>query len=343
VWLAVLLVFLGIVIGLAAWILASQAAQVSVPSVVGRPEGVAQTILAQSGLETNVTERRFSDRPEGQVLTQSPAAGTEVDEGSSVALVVSAGTEELLMPDVIGDGIALARGVLEAAGLAIAVESVPSQAASDTVLATTPSPGVPVRSGDVVRVQVATPIGDGAVLQPYKMDGRVFVIDPAPVKSGQTDITLTSARRLQALLEASGAKVYLLRSGTSTATTDAARREGARKVKGATAGVGLAIRDAGLAGRTVSGSNQGAPASVSQTALIGGMTNQLAVRVPPATQAGPSADTVFGSDYPWLRIGLGSFDNAADKTAFSDPRWADRVAEAIYTGLGEVFGTKEQL
>jgi beta-lactam-binding protein with PASTA domain len=343
VWLSLALLVLAVGIGIAALMLANTASLVSVPSVIGRPEGVARTILAQTGLQTGIAERRFSDRPEGQVLSQSPQPGADIEENGIVEIVVSAGTEELLMPDVVGDGIALAKGTLEAAGLVVQIESVPSQAASDTVLSTTPSPGVPVRSGDVVRVQIAAPLADGGAVQPYDLDGLVFVLDPAPVKGEQTDITLTTARRLQALLEASGAKVRMLRSSNSTATSEAARRKRAARSKGVTAGVGLTVRNAGLSGRTVGGSNKGAKPALSQDALVGGMANQLAIRVPPASQVPAASDPVFSKRYPWLRIGLGSFDNAADKAAFEDSRWADQAAEAIYTGLGEVFGTKESL
>ncbi|HSK48751.1 MAG TPA: PASTA domain-containing protein [Coriobacteriia bacterium] len=338
VWLVVgILVALAVIVSVA-WATLAASSLVAAPDVTGESEGAATTLLAQVGLETRVSERRFSARPAGEVLEQDPVGGTEMKRGETVQLVVSAGTEELIMPDVIGDGISLARGVLEERGLVVAIDAVPSDAASDTVLATTPAPGAVVRSGDVVRVQVAAPMAGGATLQPYRMNGVSIVIDPAPSPTGKSDISLEVARRLRSLLEASGATVRVLRSGTGSTAPDSARANAAQATT-ATAAIGLTSRARGTGGRTVTGP----PATASSGALASAIANELAASVPPSSLTSATADSVLGSlSYPWSRVSIGSFADADDKASMADPGWADRLAAAIYTGIGEVFGTKEQ-
>ena len=64
---------------------------VSVPDVKGVPVDRARTIIEGSSLSVGGTSEQESTQAAGTVVSQSPAAGTEVDAGSSVRLVVSSG------------------------------------------------------------------------------------------------------------------------------------------------------------------------------------------------------------------------------------------------------------
>jgi beta-lactam-binding protein with PASTA domain len=61
-----------------------------VPSVVGLERERAGAVLARAGLESAV-ERRKSARPSGRVLEQKPKAGSRVDRGVAILLIVSSG------------------------------------------------------------------------------------------------------------------------------------------------------------------------------------------------------------------------------------------------------------
>ena len=65
--------------------------KVSVPDVKGVPVDHARTIIEGSSLSVGGTSEQESTQAAGTVVSQSPAAGTEVDAGSSVRLVVSSG------------------------------------------------------------------------------------------------------------------------------------------------------------------------------------------------------------------------------------------------------------
>ncbi|MHC4624411.1 MAG: PASTA domain-containing protein, partial [Planctomycetota bacterium] len=77
------------------------AAIAEVPDVVGMPEDDAITAITDAGLIVGSIGYECSDTvPAGDVISQNPPPGTEVDPGSSVNLVVSSGQPEV--PDVVG-------------------------------------------------------------------------------------------------------------------------------------------------------------------------------------------------------------------------------------------------
>jgi len=101
-----------------------------VPIVVGTQRGVAVQQIRGRGLTPSVSEEE-SSRPAGEVIRQSPSAGREVERGSGVSIVVSAGEEQATVPNVIGKLRGEAVEAVRAAGLTPKVEEeeteVPSQ------------------------------------------------------------------------------------------------------------------------------------------------------------------------------------------------------------------------
>lgn len=338
---AIGLAILALLVGGAFWSTAQQA--IAVPSVIGLTEAEARTTLTRENLTLVVSERRFSAAPLNEVLEQSPAPGQELRPGDAVEVVVSGGTEEFLLPDVVGQGLALASGTLEGMGLDVEVEYVLSDTASDTVLGSTPAAGATVRTGDRVRLQVSSPRQDESRLRPYRLDGVALVIDPAPpVPGAANDPALEVARRLRSLLEASGASVTMLRTGADTSTAETDRASRARSMAYA-AGIGLSVLPDGAQGIGVSTvASLTASQPTSSAALASAISSSLASSGYPARQETLASDGVFGaSERVWARVVLGSNASRADTTAFLDPRWADAVARAIYQALGETFGSPE--
>ena len=94
--------------------------EVEVPSVVGLTLSSAENSLEGRGLNVTVIEDE-SEKPKGEVLRQSPAGGSRVAEGSTVALTVSKGRELVSVPGVEGRSVASARATLTAAGFRVRV------------------------------------------------------------------------------------------------------------------------------------------------------------------------------------------------------------------------------
>ena len=70
----------------------SDASSVSVPNVTGLTQAAAQSAIVNAGLTVGSVTSGYSDIvASGSVVSQNPAAGASVDEGSAVNLVVSSG------------------------------------------------------------------------------------------------------------------------------------------------------------------------------------------------------------------------------------------------------------
>lgn len=315
---------------------------IEVPDVVGLQQGVARARLAQTGLAVGSVERRFDPQPEGTVLAQNPSAGGRLPRGGGVALVVSAGTEEFELPDIVGMGINVARAQLEQLGLVVRIEAIESDEPIDTVLETIPAAGSAVRTSDIVRVRVASSGNTSNALLPYDLKNMLFVIDPAPLIGADIDPPLEVARRLRSLLEASGASVVVTRSVAETDTPIAVRAQRAAEASSTVTSligldtvpkepVGLGVlvpADASMPGPQVAGSEQ--LADVLLTILEG--------------QGSPASRSALGSDpvaaatsAPTVRMRLGSLSSREDTAAFRDPTWSDSIARALYRALGERY------
>jgi serine/threonine-protein kinase len=64
--------------------------EVSVPNVIGLTRPGALVALADAGFGAHVTSMAMSSVPDGFVVSQSPLPATQLQKGSTVALVVSA-------------------------------------------------------------------------------------------------------------------------------------------------------------------------------------------------------------------------------------------------------------
>jgi serine/threonine-protein kinase len=91
--------------------------QVAVPDVTGLSSESAQQQLRDAGLEPAVREDASEDVDEGDVISQSPAAGTSIKKNDTVTLTVSTGPERVRVPDVTGLSTRLATSQLRQAGL----------------------------------------------------------------------------------------------------------------------------------------------------------------------------------------------------------------------------------
>ncbi len=317
--------------------------RVSVPEMVGLELGVAKSRAATGRLEVVVAEKRFSALPADTIISQSPAAGTTLRRGDSVTVVISAGTEEFAMPDVVGDGLLLARGVLEGKGLELRVETESSAQPSDTVLATNPSPGVMVRTGGIVRVTIASPGPGNTTLLPLNLRDVAVTIDPGVVPQGQTDVTLEVARRLRSLIEASGGTVLATRSLTDTGTAASAPVRARRAQEGsATVAVGLEVAEKGAAGMVALYPLTGPSAVVEPSRTFATLiaTTLVGNGLSASASTTPSDTVLATTKAPWSRVKLGSLGAPEDVANFRDPKWADTVARSIYKAIAELYGVK---
>jgi serine/threonine-protein kinase len=126
-----------------------------VPPVEGLSEGEAKDAITKAGFNPKVT-REFSDEvAKGQVISQSPAPGTEITKGRQVSLAVSKGREGVAVPKLTGLTRADAEAQLQELGLTAKVAEQESAKEAGTVIAQDPAAGTTVDKGAEVGVTVA--------------------------------------------------------------------------------------------------------------------------------------------------------------------------------------------
>src|SRR4029079_10087969 len=99
--------------------------QVAVPSVVGRDIDSARADLEQLGFIVAQNARQ-SEKPQNEVLDQSPKAGSTIAKGSTVTLTSSGATGPPTVPDVRGQTAIDAATALAQAGFKTAQKTQPS-------------------------------------------------------------------------------------------------------------------------------------------------------------------------------------------------------------------------
>jgi beta-lactam-binding protein with PASTA domain len=141
--------------------------RVGVPDVTGLARDSAEQLLADAGLEPAIQEIE-SEKPEDEVISQDPAAGTEVDKGSRVTITVSKGIETVNVPDVEGSSRRDAAAELRAAGLVPSVreQDVTDPAQDGVVIDERPGAGTELAKGKQVVIVIGVLISGDELQTP---------------------------------------------------------------------------------------------------------------------------------------------------------------------------------
>jgi eukaryotic-like serine/threonine-protein kinase len=127
-----------------------------VPNVIGQRRDDAVGEIVDAELKPNVFEVN-SLEDVGIVLGQSPKAGTELVEGSSVRINVSKGPKPIAVPNVVGSPYESAESVILGAGFAVDREDVDdSSSPAGIVVGQSPPAGTQQGKGSVITLQVSS-------------------------------------------------------------------------------------------------------------------------------------------------------------------------------------------
>lgn len=133
-----------------------EAKKVAVPDVINRSESEAEDILQDANLKVTHGDAQYSDDvAAGNVISTDPQPGTEVDEGTSVQIVVSLGKEKVQVPNLLDRSQADAESALAALGLTGSVTEDYSDKAAGTVISQSPDAGGEVEKGTTVSYVVS--------------------------------------------------------------------------------------------------------------------------------------------------------------------------------------------
>jgi eukaryotic-like serine/threonine-protein kinase len=153
-------------------LVSSGPAQVEVPDLVGLSLDSATDRLDDLGLTYGV-ERAQSDRPEDEVLAQDPAAGTTLDPGDTVELVVAEPPEPVSVPFVVGLAESDAVRELRSQDLDVSVRrrDVQDSDQDGVVVEQRPAGGTDAEADDTVTIVVGRFAGEPPAPTPVPEEG----------------------------------------------------------------------------------------------------------------------------------------------------------------------------
>lgn len=130
--------------------------KISVPDVRGTDENTAKNTLSGAGLNVTVTTDYSDSVAQGNVISQDPSAGTKVDAGTNVNIVVSLGSRPVSVPSVVGVSESNARQMIASAGLTVGTVTYREDSApAGQVISCDPGVGSSVSRGSTVNLVVS--------------------------------------------------------------------------------------------------------------------------------------------------------------------------------------------
>jgi eukaryotic-like serine/threonine-protein kinase len=155
-WVAGILLVLGVVAGVAYAILGGGSSGNAVPQVNGLTLTQAEHQITQAGLKFTVQKEPSDTVPTGIVISTTPPNGNVVPAGSQVVIVVSTGPHKATVPNVKHLSVTAAQSKLQAAGFQVSVQTASnSTAPPNTVIAQDPKGNTKAKVGSTVTITVS--------------------------------------------------------------------------------------------------------------------------------------------------------------------------------------------
>jgi beta-lactam-binding protein with PASTA domain len=128
----------------------------AVPQVKGLTSAQAVAKLTKAGFKPSTQSQSSTTVPAGKVISTEPAAHTEAQAGSPIAVLVSSGPAQVRVPDVTGQSEAEAKASLRAVGLEPGAVTRQESAGAEAgvVLSQSPAAGSSVATGQSVSLLV---------------------------------------------------------------------------------------------------------------------------------------------------------------------------------------------
>jgi len=127
----------------------------AIPDVAGQGQNAATTTLEDAGFKVTKTTQSSDTVSKNRVIATDPKAGTKVNAGSTVQLIVSTGPQQVAVPNVVGSQIDDARSQLSAKGFGASTTQQVSDQEPGTVLSQDPAGGATAAPGATISLVVA--------------------------------------------------------------------------------------------------------------------------------------------------------------------------------------------
>ncbi|MFI2761019.1 Stk1 family PASTA domain-containing Ser/Thr kinase [Streptomyces echinatus] len=126
------------------------------PNFVGHTFAEAQKMAANSDLKlASPTRDECADQPKGNICSQNPEAGTDIEKGATVSLVISKGAPKVQVPDVLGAQADQAEAQLKEKGFNVEKRFEVSDRTPGVVTDQDPDGGTSKEKGTTIKLTVA--------------------------------------------------------------------------------------------------------------------------------------------------------------------------------------------
>jgi len=174
---------------------AFRGSETAVPDVVGKTPIEARRIADAAGFQMGVERQYYSANvPEGRILSQVPASGTQVRRGWQIRVASSLGPQRVEIPNVLGEShraaeINILRRGLDVGAIAqIAMRGLPA----DQVLGQSPPPNASGISAPKISLLTNAPAPPQAFLMPnftgQALGGVTLVLQDAGFRLGNVNV-----------------------------------------------------------------------------------------------------------------------------------------------------------
>jgi eukaryotic-like serine/threonine-protein kinase len=192
-------------------------------SVSGLSASRATAKLRKAGFQPTTKKQASTTVAAGKVIGTEPSAGTVVQVGSTVTVIVSSGPAPVRVPDVVGQSLSAAEATLTNAELALGTvtQRVSTTQQPGTVLLQSPTTGTSVHAGDKVNVVVAQAPTETAVPNVVGQDetSAAAALGQAGFKPKTTPETVTEPTQVGIVLKQSPAAGANARKGATVTLT----------------------------------------------------------------------------------------------------------------------------
>jgi serine/threonine-protein kinase len=164
---------------------------VIVPDLVGKDVVSALELLTDLQLNTKVSGSDYSDQfPKNHVTFQEPEAGSEIKKDRDVRIMISKGTRNILMPNLIALSEQQARMIMEENGISRGQLSrtFNKDIEKDRIMAQVPAAGVMITRGAAVNLLVSVGPRSAELMMPdlagLSVDEAVFRVEKSNLALG---------------------------------------------------------------------------------------------------------------------------------------------------------------
>ena len=157
-------IFVGIIafnyVALPVWV--GRYEEIAVPDVCGKKLEEAKLIIADYGLKVRIEAQKFSNVPEGIVVSQHPLPTRRVKKGREISLCVSRGQEKIKVPWVQGLELTQAEELIKSQGLNVkeVIYEYSEELLNNEVIRTDPSADTPILYNAGVTIYVSQGLTD---------------------------------------------------------------------------------------------------------------------------------------------------------------------------------------